>query len=513
MPGMFIGFFNHHLFALKQVNCLYFKAMEKPVPTRATNAALIAALFFVALFIRAPFFFRDYIDRDESTFILMGKSVADGHLPYVHLWDLKPPLLFYVIGVIEKLFPNSFIAIRFFGVLAVFASALLLMLIVRQAGLKNSFLTALLYVILSSELGSLQGLMSEHLAVLFALLAFFWANKKNYTAYFFAGLAFGCALLCKLSYAYSVVLFGFCFAFFLHKQRSRTFIGFPPLLFVGVLLPFSLMAVPYLQTGHLRLFFDSIFLAPLAYAQATQLSFGQKISTAWWVIALALLLSYGALRRAPVHHRQFLGLIALFLLGAVYTFFSSGIVNGHYLILAYPFILLLANASVARKLQPKPVYLAVFVLLISAESLLEYGRLWQRFTAHPAPYYRPAFTVVDELKKHSLEKEKLFFTDYHIGYWLLGQYPLSKAVTHPSNLARSYLFKYFQEAKTSLEELKFLLEQQRPGVIVSSEDKLPYFGRNAPENVYFTAKLQAEFKPVYENKEHKIFIWQRIKKE
>jgi len=28
-------------------------------------------LFLAALFIRFPFFFRDYIDRDESTFILM----------------------------------------------------------------------------------------------------------------------------------------------------------------------------------------------------------------------------------------------------------------------------------------------------------------------------------------------------------------------------------------------------------------------------------------------------------
>ncbi|HCD98775.1 MAG TPA: hypothetical protein DEQ63_05800, partial [Flavobacteriaceae bacterium] len=46
------------------------------------------ALFIVAFAIRFPFFFRDYIDKDESTFILMGQSWADGYLPYLTLWDL-----------------------------------------------------------------------------------------------------------------------------------------------------------------------------------------------------------------------------------------------------------------------------------------------------------------------------------------------------------------------------------------------------------------------------------------
>ena len=59
--------------------------------------ALVSSLFLFlsALFIRLPFFTRDYIDRDESTFILMGQSVADGHLPYVHLWDRQIKLYLF----------------------------------------------------------------------------------------------------------------------------------------------------------------------------------------------------------------------------------------------------------------------------------------------------------------------------------------------------------------------------------------------------------------------------------
>ena len=117
-------------------------------------------LFLATLFIRFPFFFRDYIDKDESTFILMGQSIADGHLPYDHLWDLKPPLLFYFFALVEKVFPHSFVAIRFMGVVVVFLSAILLLKIARQSNLKNGFLIALGYVVLSSEFGSLQGVMS-----------------------------------------------------------------------------------------------------------------------------------------------------------------------------------------------------------------------------------------------------------------------------------------------------------------------------------------------------------------
>ena len=152
-------------------------------------------LFLATLFIRFPFFFRDYIDLDESTFILMGQSIADGHLPYDNLWDLKPPLLFYFFGVIEKIFPHSFIAIRFFGVIVIFLSALILMRIARQANLKNGFLIAVGYQILSSEFGSLQGVMSEHLSVLFILLGLLFFLTKTKTKFFLAGIAFGCAML------------------------------------------------------------------------------------------------------------------------------------------------------------------------------------------------------------------------------------------------------------------------------------------------------------------------------
>jgi hypothetical protein len=35
------------------------------------------------------------IDWDESTFIIMASDVMRGHLPYLDVWDNKPPILFF----------------------------------------------------------------------------------------------------------------------------------------------------------------------------------------------------------------------------------------------------------------------------------------------------------------------------------------------------------------------------------------------------------------------------------
>src|SRR5690606_36251459 len=94
-------------------------------------------LLLTALLIRFPFFFRDYIDRDESTFILMGQAWVEGHLPYTKLWDLKPPITFLFFAGIIKLFGKSFIAIRLFGTLIVAGTGLMAYGISRKTSSKK----------------------------------------------------------------------------------------------------------------------------------------------------------------------------------------------------------------------------------------------------------------------------------------------------------------------------------------------------------------------------------------
>jgi hypothetical protein len=439
----------------------------------------------------------------------MGQSIADGHLPYDHLWDLKPPLLFYFFAFIEKIFPHSFFAIRFFGVLIIFLSAVLLMKIAKQAGLRNGFLIALGYILLSSEFGSLQGVMSEHFAVFFLLLGlvFLLRKKENYNL-IMGGMAFGCASLCKLNYAYAIA--ALLIFYFINKYKSENFkqaVRSITLLVIGILIPIFLISVPYVFAGKLDLFINSVFLAPLEYAKALNYEWIYKLKMTWWIIALTVCISYLALRCA--RENKFLVFICIAILaGTVYTFYSSGIINGHYLVQVYPFLLLLVlGVIIQKKIQLKLIVAGISVFLLSFESLLEYGRLIHSIQ-NPVEY-RSTFEVISELKKRKLDDEKIFFADYHIGYWLLNQYPLTKSTTHPSNLSRPYLFKYYNDSsKTSLEELKYIMEDIKPGVIVSKSNGLDFFADDSPENLYFKKRIQRNFEIIYRDTIDRIYIWE-----
>lgn len=469
-------------------------------------------LFLSAFFIRFPFFFRDYIDKDESTFILMGQSVSDGNLPYDRLWDLKPPLLFYFFALIEKIFPHSFLAIRFFGTVIVFLSAVLLLKISKQVGLKNGFLIALGYVLLSSEFGSLQGVMSEHFAVFFLLLGFYFFNrKKKLLDFFIAGLALGCAILCKLNYAYAIAAL---LIYFLVTEKQNRKEAFRNVLFstVGVLLPALISAIPFFAEGKTEIFFDSVFLAPLEYAKALQYSMLEKLKVTWWAVFIIAVASLLAIRKADHASRRVVFYIVAILSGTVYTFFSSGIVNGHYLVQIYPFLLMLVFGIIFQKaFQPKLSIMALAVVLLSFESVTEYYRLLVGLK-DPAEY-RPTFEVIRELKKRKLDDDKIFFADYHIAYWLLNQYPLTKSTTHPSNLGRSFLFQYYNDPnKTSLDELKYIMDGIKPAVVVSDGDDLDFFDDNSRENRYFKQELREDFEMVYKDTVDRIYIWERERK-
>lgn len=440
----------------------------------------------------------------------MGQSIADGHLPYAHLWDLKPPLLFYFFASIEKIFPHSFFAIRFFGTIIIFLTAIVLMRIVKELELKNGFVIALCYVLLSSEFGSLQGVMSEHFAVLFLILGIYlFIKRKSNNNVFISGMVFGCAILCKLNYAYAIAaLMAFCFLYNLKNDQRRSLI-YLALSTAGIVVPIMLIGIPYILSGKTNLFVNSVFLAPLEYSRATNYTLLEKLKMTWWVLALTALVAYLSIKFSKEETKFISYALVVILVGTVYTFFSSGIINGHYLVQVYPFLLLLLLGVIA----PKPIHIkisfaAVAVSLLSFESILEYGRVIKTFGDREN--YRPTFEVVSELKKLKLDDDKIFFANYHIGYWLLDQYPLTKSTTHPSNLSRPFLFKYFNDSnKTSLEELKYLMEDVQPDVVVSASDELDCFAGDSPENKYFRQRLEEQYKKVYEDTNTHVFIWER----
>ncbi len=468
-------------------------------------------LFCVLLFLRLPFFFRDYIDRDESTFIIMGQSIADGYLPYDQLWDLKPPLLFYLFGLIEYIFPHSIVAIRLSGVFVIFGSVLLLLNIAKTYGLKNGFLIALSYVLLSSMFGSVQGVMSEHIAVFFMLAGLlFFIKKKSVLNLYIAGFLFGCALLCKINYGYvipAILLYHFISG---KSSDIPAIVKNATYVIIGIVVSFMLISIPFIIDHKLNLFINSVFLAPYEYSHAAQTTLIENLKKTWWVFLLGLAVSFFAIKKSSQVHKEIVWIFVLALLSTIYTYYSIGAVNGHYLIQIYPFISILVVGFIfPREYNFGFARLSFFILAISFEAITEYYMLANNYRQQSALYNGKSLEVIKELKLRHIDSKKVFFANYHIGYWFLHQYPLTKSTTHPSTLTRQFLFKYANiQSKSSLEEIKYLMENVKPEIIVSRSRYLDFFDEFSEENSYFKSVISANYIMIYENPDKRIFIWQ-----
>lgn len=95
------------------------------------------------------------ISPDLATFIISGRSMLDGGLLYVDVIDVKPPLLYLIVGIVSKVFGGSAISLRLFDL--VWQSATLYLLIrLLQKNMASplwTWCTALLYALLYTSLG------------------------------------------------------------------------------------------------------------------------------------------------------------------------------------------------------------------------------------------------------------------------------------------------------------------------------------------------------------------------
>jgi len=91
--------------------------------------------------------------------------------------------------------------------------------------------------------------------------------------------------------------------------------------------------------------------------------------------------------------------------------------------------------------------------------------------------------------------DKVLFLDFHIGYWELNRSPLTKAVTHPSNIKRENLYPFYSNTRENcLEELTYILETLKPEIVVTKNDATPFLYDMPLDNIYFIGYLKKHYK-------------------
>ena len=479
------------------------------------GTTVFLSLFLLALFIRLPFFFRDYVDRDESTFILIGQSWVEGFLPYTQLWDVKPPLTFLFFAGVITLFGKSFVAIRFIGTILVAVTAFY----TYSSGAlistkKNAFIAAFICVLLQSMFGSIQGVMSEHICMAFFMPALYLLirDKKN-SSIFLSGLLMGICLMSKLNLAYAILLMGLFIAGenFIKKDYRNAILS-PVLFGLGILLIVSFTILPYYLQDQLELWWNSVVVAPLDYAAARRYS---PLSMSPLIVAVFLFFLW-AWKKAYFDIKTRRGQILLIAIaGVLISFVKGGRINSHYLIQLFPILIIpvviaLSKIAIPSRINFRP-YLLFLILALPVETYLEYYNIARNKIEKGTFFNGEGFTVPAYIEEHKLDTKNILFLGYHIGYWVLGVTPPTKAATHPSNLCKEEMFSAYKNPRaTSLEELRYIMEELQPKTIITRKGRRIFDEDEVEENAYIVSYLKKHYTVL--DTVDKAEIYQRLKR-
>ena len=443
---------------------------------------LILLLAGFALLIRLPFFFPAVINWDESTFILMGQDLLDGHLPYTHLWDNKPPLLFGAFGMMLAVF-DSIPGIRACGWLLVAGTGYLMFRLAARAYGREAGLAAALIGIFFMTVTGGQAVMSELLAAPPMMGAVLLLTRPGGAGrYFLAGLCFMLAVLIRTNLA--IVVLALCLYAFIvtrpwhYRERLTWFLA----LVAGMVLPLVLVTLPYLAAGQGELLFRSAVLAPLGET-------GERpgIATTTWRFlrggldgqsGLWLLAAIGAAvaifdRRRPADGgvTAYVGVLGI---ASTLSVLATRAPHGHYLIQVVP--PLAVFAGIAWQETARCSFRLVFLLLIVLTSIVplgdiarEYGNLFARVANGERLAGGRAYEIAALLEAENAHNKRIYLMTDHIVYWMLGQKPLAPIATHPSNIAKEGLLTFVEGRDATTEDVLAELLATRPDYIVKDE--------------------------------------------
>lgn len=476
---------------------------ETPLLTRPCCAF---ALFTVmASVIRVPHFYRDVIDWDESTFILMGQNLLDGTLPYVTLWDNKPPLCFVPFALVIALFGKSIPAVRGLGLVAVIACAQMTYGIAsRFGGRRCGVIAGLSCVALLSYMPSGLATMSELLALVPLLGALVLALRPEVQVAQWCGVGacLAVASLTRTNLAVVVVTVGILVVYDFARRDTRLVGAF----MTGVAMIWLACMAPYAATGTLDTFFTSVFVAPFRYA-----AYGVLRKLPWLHIPLVLTVIDGRfLESSPAlrSRRPLVAYSVTFALSVVLSIFLSGGGSAaHYWLQALPFLAIIVGIVVDRVLQ-RTRCIAIATIGLAALAPIVWNTthdtraMLQAMPDGKISVYGTSVKVAEHIAARNPEQQPVLLFSDHLAYWFLGMQPMSKILVHPTNIFRkSTLAAVLGPGATSLGEITsvfakrplYVVRQQSIRVAPSAPDALRFLDTTLARDYTLETRIDDSF--------------------
>ena len=149
-------------------------------------------------------------NTNDNIFTLMAAHVLDGHLPFIHFFDVKPPMIYWLLAGAMALFGEHFFVVRLVGYLSLLASCIVVFAIARLWSSRTSAgLAALLLVAVHANwhaFGTLPGIPGA--AMIMAALWLLAAHRDRLPAALLAGLLLSLAVLTRTNLGVAAVVLG-----------------------------------------------------------------------------------------------------------------------------------------------------------------------------------------------------------------------------------------------------------------------------------------------------------------
>ena len=226
----------------------------------------------------------EIIDMDEATFIVMAKDVINGNLPYVELFDVKPPMLFFMLAAAMVSFGESLLTVRMFGALCLLTSCMAVFAVARRSVEPTPAALAALLLIAVQSVDYGQYLSSElpATAMLMAALWVLVVRPGSLAAIAVAGLLMSLATLTRSNLGIVAAAFTVWFG----AASLRPSLGvrrWAALAFVVAgLTPPVLLALIYWQADALLWLRLANIDVPLSYANLTLSEIGWRTLLNGW---------------------------------------------------------------------------------------------------------------------------------------------------------------------------------------------------------------------------------------
>lgn len=503
--------------------------IKKLKPDSIQFICIIALFFFVlTIFVRLPFFFRDVINWDESTYILIGQSFLDGYSPERDYWSFRG----YPYALFILMFGKSIISIRFAGALCVAIVSFFLYLIGSTlSNQRTGILAGTFFILLSSLWGTGQATMSEHIALvpLIGALLLLVKNKHTPLILFWVGVLMTMATIVRLNLGYVTLITGVYVVLETSPKSWTKFIKSAIAYSTGSLLVICLSLIPYALVGVIQLWWThnisfalnysgsqmSMIDAFLKHINSIFSSFTNKslagISILVWLGGLAgFVRGFWQWKNASSEKRRTLLLLTIFLLSTILSIVKGGAAYNHYLIQLVPFFALYSAIFLDTFLlsRAKGVIITVvsLVLLISFQPIVGNYR-WRiaRFIEHGGINYGDSYAIAKYLKKYEhLDNDLYIMGNYHIAYLLTNSMPITTTTVHPSTIGKEYVLESFVGKKTTTKQELARILAQKPKFIIKGKN-VWYLARKKEAQLLLENTLENEYKLVKEIEKTQIY--------